>query len=116
MKGIAFYADLPRTEYDPDTSGFPRGRLPKDVTRARLKLIADSGTSVNVIAVLLGKEHRAYDRRAQEAFAATFGHPDSDTSLTQVDFGYLRNCRRISENLARQLHPRLFARLDSEEA
>lgn len=116
MKGFRFYADLPGTVKQPEQ---PDNRfaddvpvLPKRTTIKQLRAHADKGEHLNVIALLLGPEHLCHDY-TQEALTATFGHANSDTSLGTVDSGYLRNCRRIPEPLARKLHPRLFARLDS---
>lgn len=68
---------------------------------------------MNCVALFLGKEHQCHDY-SQEALSATFIHPNSDVSAGSVSREYLRGCRRIDEMLARKLHPRLFARLDSE--
>lgn len=114
MNGFRFYADIPGTEYDPKESSFPRGRLPSDITVERLGILGDVGTHVNVIALLLGPEHCGHDG-TQEALVSTFGYPNSDTSLSSVDRKYLRRCRRIPERVARNLHPRLFARLDAPQ-
>ncbi len=114
MNGFRFYADLPGTEYDPEDSGFPRGRLPKRMTVERLAVLAEAGIKVNCIALLIGDAHRCHNY-AQEALVATFGHPDSDTSLGSVDREYLRKCKRVPEKIARRLHPCLFTRLDAAE-
>lgn len=109
MKGYWFYADLPGTKKD------DKPILPPRTTIKQLRAHAGNGGLLNCIALLLGEEHRSHDG-CQEAITSTFCHPDSDTSLGAVAHGYLRECRRIPEALARMLHPRLFARLDKEEA
>lgn len=117
MNGIRFYADLPGTWKQPErhdnrfTDDKPL--LPLRTTVKQLKAYADNGGKLNVVALLLGNEHRCPDY-SQEALTATFGHADSDTSLGSVSHEYLRDCRRIPEDLARRLHPRLFARLDAD--
>lgn len=113
MNGIRFYADLAGTISREDWSGrgFEKSDFSKKTTRAQLVAAANIGKKCNVIAVFTGKEHR-YGNGDQEALGATFAHPDSDVSVGAVAFEYLRGCRRISESLARRLHPRLFERLD----
>ena len=118
MKGFHFFADLPGTLKQPEQRD---NRFADDVpvfakrtTRKQLREAADRGERCNVAALLLGHEHQNHDY-TQEALCATFGHADSDTSLGSVSRDYLRGCRRIDEALARKLHPRLFARLDSSE-
>ena len=45
--------------------------------------------------------------------AATFFEPNSDVSCSQVHQDYLLdNCKRVSEKHAREVHPKLFARLE----
>lgn len=114
MNGYRFYADLPNTDRESgngDAPNQPRlAKRPSKITVRDLRDYADNGGRLNVVALLLGDEHRCHDY-TQEALVATFGHPDSDTSLGAVSREYLRGCRRIPESLARQLHPRLFARL-----
>lgn len=49
-----------------------------------------------------------------EGMAAVFNRPDSPVESTAADREYLRKCcKRISEAEAREIHPALFARLDS---
>jgi hypothetical protein len=74
----------------------------------------------NVVAVLLdtGMLRAGYDDPwyGYDCLAATFYHANSDVSGTTVCVDYLRNfCKRISEKRAREIHPRLFARLDQED-
>jgi hypothetical protein len=116
MKGIRFYADLPGTELEPvAANGFYANNIKRAfgarTTIRDLKTAAQTDKRCNVIALLLGKEHQCHDF-TQEALAAVSSHADSDTCLTSVAHEYLRQCRRVPETLARQLHPRLFARLD----
>lgn len=110
MKGFRFYADLPGTLDDNDKPVFRK----RTTTVKQLREAAERGEQCNVIALLLGREHQR-PNFTQEAISATFAHADSDTSLGSVSREYLRDCRRIPEALARKLHPRLFARLDSED-
>lgn len=118
MKGMRFYADLPGTLQRGSDAGLTEGRerrlLPPRSTVRDLREYAALTGALNVVALLLGKEHQNHDY-TQEALVATFGFPDSDTSLGSVDHGYLRKCRRIPERLARALHPRLFSRLDKAD-
>lgn len=112
MKGFRFYADIIGTEMDPETTGFVRGHLPRDITVSRLRVLGEAQIHVNCVALLTGEEHRGY-KGTQECIAATFSHANSDTSLCSVSPEYLSRCRHIPEALARQLHPRLFQRLDA---
>ena len=115
MKGFRFYADLPGTSAIEDHSGrgFDKPAFPKRTTIKQLREAAERGERCNVIALMLGRVYQHHDY-TQSALSATFAHADSDTSLGSVSLEYLRDCRRVPESLARQLHPRLFARLDSE--
>lgn len=114
MKGIRFYADIRGTEYEPGAFGFRRGRLPCDLTRERLRVLADANVPINCLALFTDPEHRCHDG-TQEALVTTFAHAGSDVSLGNVDHDYLRGCRHIDEATARKLHPRLAARLDQED-
>lgn len=64
----------------------------------------------NVIAVSTGE--RCPDG-AYEAIGAVYFHPDSPVASTFVSPDHLRTCKRISETVAREIHPALFQRLDS---
>jgi hypothetical protein len=49
-----------------------------------------------------------------ECLSATFYKPNSPVSVGGVSRKYLEEkCRRISETRAREIHPRLFERLDT---
>lgn len=49
-----------------------------------------------------------------EALSAVLIYPNSDVNYGGVAAEYLaERCKRIPETLARQIHPRLFSRLDS---
>lgn len=72
--------------------------------------------SGNVCAVLLDKERRPlYTGSGKvELIAAVTHAPDSDVCTTSASPEYLREkCKRISEERARAIHPRLFNYLDS---
>jgi hypothetical protein len=47
-----------------------------------------------------------------EGLGAIFEHPNSPVAYTSCDAGYLRQCKRISEAKAREIHPRLFVVLE----
>lgn len=52
----------------------------------------------------------SYTDGKYECRAAVYGHPDSATCTSMVNWEILRdNYRRITEAEARKLHPRLFA-------
>lgn len=119
MNGYRFYADINGTQSEQVAAN---GFYPDNLKRAfgrrttikQLKEAAESGKRCNVVALLLGDEHRCPDF-TQDALVATFDYADSDTSLGSVSREYLAACRRIPEDLARKLHPRLFARLDANK-
>lgn len=48
-----------------------------------------------------------------EGMAATFDHADSPVSGTAISPEVLKRCQRISEARAREIHPKLFERLDN---
>lgn len=115
MNGYRFYADLPGTHYSGVTGALKVSgdKWRPRTTVAQLTEYAAAGGLCNVIALLLGDEHKTLD--GCEALVSTFEYQDSDTSLSSVSREYLRKCRRIPESLARELHPRLFARIDAAE-
>ena len=50
-----------------------------------------------------------------EGMSAISDHPNSDVCGTSASWEYLRKrCRRISESMAREIHPKLFTRLDND--
>lgn len=52
-----------------------------------------------------------------ECMAAVFAHPNSAVACTGVSNEYLRkNCIRVSESVARKIHPEMFLRLDQQES
>ena len=77
--------------------------------------------SGNVCAVLLDEERRPLLNRPErnnatmaDAIAAGREQKNSPVCLTTVSLDYLREkCKRISEERARAIHPRLFNYLDS---
>jgi hypothetical protein len=64
----------------------------------------------NCIAVI--RENRCPDG-SMECVGSVFEHPNSVCAGTAVSSEFLRTkCKRVSEAHARQVHPRLFERLD----
>lgn len=50
-----------------------------------------------------------------EGLGALYFEPNSPVCVTSASLSYLRyNCKRISEQQARQIHPKLFERLENE--
>jgi len=96
MKGIRFYLEYPnRTEKNKGTRKNPGKH------------------SGNVLAVFedgfWGSNGWSY-----EALGAVNYYEDSSVGSTSVSPDYIREkCKRISERLAREIHPQLFAVLDS---
>ena len=89
MKGYTFYL-----EYE----------TPADKRKGK-----DSG---NVCAVF-GDWFYSHGHPMRECISAVYFHRNSATCGSSASAEYLRkNCKRISEAKARQIHPRLFAQLD----
>ena len=115
MKGFRFYADLPGTSRENTDGPTDKSLLPRRSTVRDLREYAALGGTLNVIALETDvKPYWNGHGYSYECLAAVFGYPNSDTACTGVSPEHLRKCRRIPEQLARQLHPRLFARLDNE--
>jgi hypothetical protein len=94
MKGIRFYEELLDKNRKAETS------------------------QGNVVAIFIDTGHTAYQQYTgydyrYECLSATFFQPNSDVSIGSVSQDYLHcDCRRISEARAREIHPKLFERLD----
>lgn len=93
MKGFRFYAEWP-----------------EGVSKRR----KDGAT--NVVALSLPAEsYWSGTGYMMEAVVAVYGWPDSAVCGGSVQHEYLRKrCKRVSESVARQIHPSLFAYLESE--
>jgi hypothetical protein len=51
------------------------------------------------------------------SYCAVYFHPDSAVTFSDVAWDYIQEkCKRISEKTAREIHPRLFARMDADLA
>lgn len=98
MKGYRFYA-----EYNNGPKGGRKSGLPKK----------------QVIAVLLnnlGQPLRNTWSGKVDALVGLYDEDNPPTVFDSVFYEYLeRHCKRISESKARELHPRLFERLDATE-
>lgn len=73
----------------------------------------DSGSEGNVLAISTETRRRRPDG-LEEGFAATFDHLNSSVSWTKIDPSMLGDS--IPEEKAREIHPRLFERLDRPES
>lgn len=75
----------------------------------------------NVIAIILRDDgyfewQISFGVASTDAFTSVFSTPNSFVALSGVSFDYLqKQCRRIPEKLAREIHPRLFERLDEND-
>lgn len=112
MKGIHFFAEMPEGRKSKSAS---KAHPFQPWTRATLRRYAAEGKHVNVCAVIqdtqrLG-EMIGYQREVHfDAIASVFDHPNSAVCSTGTTAGYLRaRAVRIDEDLARKLHPALFA-------
>jgi hypothetical protein len=70
----------------------------------------------NVVALLLDERGRPYwNGTTYDCISAVYSHPNSGVASTGASPDYLaKNCRRISEEDARRIHPVLFRWLDSD--
>lgn len=100
MNGYRFFVDLPGTICDPP--------LPSKITVRHLRELGEAEQYVNCIAVVV--RGGAMTMRAVTAINV---HPNSKTAPIHIAESYLRDCKRIPENIARKLHPKLFERLDA---
>lgn len=73
----------------------------------------------NVVAVFVGNGsfirsgRLCYKALARQGLARWYSHPNSPVTSTGVALEFLgKYCHRVSEALARQIHPELFHRLD----
>lgn len=108
MEGVRFYAEMQ------DERGSKSGsRRWKPFTRATLAAGAEEGQRCNVVAIFPGNS-RLGDQ--WDGIGSVLGTSNSPVCSVSPDSGYLRKrCVRVSEALARKLHPRLFATLDAME-
>lgn len=98
MKGIQFYIEFDK----------PSAKRKASIRQKRLP------EKANCIAIFkdLSKESLMMNN-CLEGLGAIFYHLNSEVTVTGIHPDYLRkNCTRCSEQLARELHPRLFDRLD----
>lgn len=71
------------------------------------------GESAGTVIALI-PENRCPDG-SREAVGALFDQPNSPVASTSVSDGYLfKNCKRVSETRAREVHPNLFEYLDRD--
>ena len=106
MKGYRFYAELPSNRKSKSASkGQPA------FTRATLKQMAEAGEHCNCLAVLDGSLfHASGGYLAVEVVTSVQDLPNCGVCTSSASVDYLRtNCVRIGEQLARKLHPALFA-------
>lgn len=73
--------------------------------------------AVNVVA--LSTEDRGCMENGQwvlECISGVYDRANSDVATTSVSRAYLNSrCKRVSEVVARKIHPRLFERLDTKD-
>lgn len=113
MKRYKFYAEMPEQRRSKSASA----RF-GPFTRASLENASERGGICNVIAVPLGNNGQPLWQGGtdmMDAFAAINDRTDAEVEATSVDQGYLRKrCVRVSEGLARRLHPNLFIYLETD--
>ncbi len=77
-------------------------------SKAKKRKNEHMGTVIAIDTNILDKYH------VYEGLTAVFDTPNSDVCWSGASREYLRaNCKRISEEKARAIHPALFKRLDS---
>lgn len=93
MQGVRFYLEFPSPSAKKRSGKF------------------HSGHSGNVFAAFT-----EYAQAGQcEGIGSVFADPNSPVAGTSASRGYLaRECKRIPERIAREIHPRLFERLDND--
>lgn len=80
----------------------------------RRKSVKGGSDAPNVLA--LYTDENQYVNGYFGCIAAVFDHPDSGVANTATSREYLQtNCKRISEAVARKVHPQMFAFLDQPE-
>ena len=113
MQGFTFHAEMPEARKSKSASkAYPF----QPWTRATMARYADSGQHVNVCAVSTDRNQWFSSRGAlmKECISSVFDVPNSPVSVSTCSDHYLRSRTvRISESVARQLHPALFASLDA---
>lgn len=81
----------------------------------------DEKSNGNVIALFLDENNdpTSYPygpKQVWSGLGAVYFHENSPVSVTGISPDYLReDCKRVSEEKAREIHPRLFERLVKEE-
>lgn len=101
MQGFIFYLE------------YPDAQAKKKSSIRRKEYNQHTG---NVIAVMRDSLYYSGRLPVQSCYAAVFWTPDSPVCVDSVSFEYLRkNCKRISEALARTVHPQLFIRLEEDK-
>lgn len=113
MKGYKFYAEMPG-----DRGSKSASQRHNAFTREELQRIAAHGNNCNCIAVLLDERGQPLwcgkDRDQMDAICPLNDRSNAPVELGLPSIGYLRTrCLRINAELARKLHPYLFAYLEA---
>jgi len=97
MKDFRFYLEYPNK---------------KEKRKATRKMLGNH--TGNCLAVFTNvKEHLLPDLKSIETIAAVYFHANSDCCLSSASFDYIqKKCKRISEQQAREIHPKLFSYLE----
>lgn len=101
MKGVKFYLEYP-------------SKAAKKKSTKNNDYVGNSG---NVIAVLLDKNNNKLtlpDGKCVECVSALWESKNSSVCSSAVHLEYLSdNCKLVSEQVAREIHPKLFTYLDN---
>lgn len=97
MKGYTFYLSY---------------KTPADKRKGTVKKPGQNSGNVEAV---YGDTFFSEGQMCRETIGAVYFHPNSAVCGGAASLEYLRkNCRRIPEELAREIHPVLFERLDQE--
>lgn len=112
MKGFQFYAEMPEARKSKSANkSFPHNPF----TRKQLEKIADSGGRNNCLAVSTENVNGRSWRHYPEGPSSVIDCNPYCINWNSYSLDYLKTrCVRISEELARKLHPELFAYLESD--
>jgi len=98
MKNTRFYLEFP------------------DATAKRKSGKSNIGHSGNVIAIWPEQYYISVEGVMFDGMSGVYSCENSPVCSGGASLGYLQsNCKRISEKLAREIHPELFVRLDESE-
>lgn len=107
MKGYVFYLEYPNKAEKRKASVRVAGRLGNHTSNVFARL--DPHT------LDVDREEFLASLRNPEGYGAVYPRPNSAVCWTGTSWKHLNdNCKRISEKLAREIHPNLFLRMEED--